>query len=152
MKKRGFTIIEMIIVIAIIGIISAIAAPSVITYRNNSNLQSAVAGANSVYTAAVMYSTYNDFEPDATNNTIDIITSENLAPYLDSNYVIVPYTTDRANITNSNEFSVIETAPGTNQLNSAGNITLHKNKTFQVWYYDATVSAPKCIVFEDETV
>lgn len=149
MKKSGFTLVEMVIVIVIIGIISAIAAPSVINYRNNSNLQSAVAGANSVYTAAVMYSTYNDFEPDPADNTIDTITAEDLQPYLDSSYQIVDYAPNGANVTQPNQFSVIRTAPGTNQLDSEGNITLHQNKTFQVWYFDATESTPKCLVFED---
>lgn len=41
MKNRGFSLVEMMIVIAIIGIVAAIAAPSFNKYRDNINLKEA---------------------------------------------------------------------------------------------------------------
>jgi len=40
-KNNGFSLIEMIIVIAIIGILAAIASPNYIAYRDNTNLREA---------------------------------------------------------------------------------------------------------------
>jgi len=40
-KNKGFSLIELIIVIALIGIIAAIAAPNFTRYRDNSNLREA---------------------------------------------------------------------------------------------------------------
>ena len=47
-NSQGFTLIELMIVIAIIGILAAIAIPNFIAYRNKSYCSAAEADANSV--------------------------------------------------------------------------------------------------------
>ena len=57
MKKRGFSLIELLIVVAIILVISAIAIPNMLSARIRANEASAVASVRAVNTAQVSYVT-----------------------------------------------------------------------------------------------
>ena len=66
-NQKGFTLIELMIVIAIIGILAAIAIPNFIAYRNKSFCSAAESDANAVAAAISDYfaiPTHTDIDTD----------------------------------------------------------------------------------------
>lgn len=71
-KTKGFTLVELIVVIAIIAILAAILVPSMLTYIRNSRITQADANAKNIHTAAVAAVTqaYVDGKLGANNNGV----------------------------------------------------------------------------------
>ena len=63
-NQKGFTLIELMIVIAIIGILAAIAIPNFLSYRTKGQNSAAVSAAKNFYQTAIAY--FSDTESNGT--------------------------------------------------------------------------------------
>jgi type IV pilus assembly protein PilA len=85
-KEQGFSLIELLIVVAIIAIIAAIAVPSMLTARMAANESGAVQGLRTIGSAEVAYMAVNN----QMYADLATLTSTASGAYLDSRFAATP--------------------------------------------------------------
>ena len=109
--SKGFTLIELMIVVAIIGILAAIAIPNFMTYQAKSKQSEAKVGLGGIFTTATSFF--------AENNTYTVVNASNLgyAPAGSPRYSFVYGGVAAANLINTGSTSA--TCPGTTFTSTA---------------------------------
>lgn len=75
LKKRGFTLIELMIVVAILGILAAVAIPAFINYMKRAKTSEATINIDRIYEGAVAY-----YEKKHVKKGVDSTSSSNCIP------------------------------------------------------------------------
>ncbi len=112
-SKNGFTLVELLVVIGIIGIIVAIAVPKYINLLEKANLAATIGNLSAIRAAvSIYYATYLEF-PRSINHQDEPKFRENLTdiPYVKSKYpygIDSPYGNSVAVSINANEVPAIK--------------------------------------------
>lgn len=88
-KKYGFTIVELIVVMVIIGIFSLVSYPILKEYSKDAETTQIFATSQNIYTAAINYDVNHNLGNESNNDGIIYFTSENIQPSIDSSITMV---------------------------------------------------------------
>lgn len=87
-RDRGFTIVELLVVIVIIGVITAIAIPNLLTALDRSRIRAMVGNGRALSLAMKSYAIHHDGYPPTTTPSTEALNTATLFPLTRDGYIV----------------------------------------------------------------
>lgn len=143
-KERGFSLIELLIVVAIIGIIAAIAIPNLLKSRQAANEAAALSGVRTIGTAQATYQSTKGFGKNFANTLADLNTEGSVDSVLGSGsksgYSFGTTGTAATSTTPSTFYSNAD--PLSTGTFGTGNRFFYSNETYVIFQSTGTIADP----------